>query len=240
MRSCAEARSGRVDPSRCAGSVSELRAAPSRRRGSLPAKGRNGAWCEPPHLTGLRKRELYFLTWRDLDLRVGTLRVSGAGKVGFSPKDYEERPIPLPPDLIEILSALPRRADWVFPSRKGTRLTHLLRRLKTIAARAGVPEATLHKFRHTYGTRLLEQGADRYRAEAHGAQRYRDHSQVPQSRGAGSGEADHRFRQEADQHSGRTRSAVGAKRRWPPDCAGSDRHRQEEQWKKGRVYSCQL
>ncbi|MBM3813311.1 MAG: hypothetical protein FJW20_16930, partial [Acidimicrobiia bacterium] len=34
-------------------------------------------------LTGLRKRELYFLTWRDVDLRVGTLRVSGAGKVGF-------------------------------------------------------------------------------------------------------------------------------------------------------------
>jgi hypothetical protein len=60
------------------------------------------------------------------------------------------------------------------------------------------------------------------------------------SRCAGSGEADHRFRQEADQHSGRTRSAVGAKRRWAPDCAGSDRHRQGEQWKKGRVYSCQL
>jgi site-specific recombinase XerD len=53
-----------------------------------------------------------------------------------------------------------RRAEWVFPSLKGTRLTHLLRRLRTIAAHAGVPEATLYKFRHTYGTRLLEQGAD--------------------------------------------------------------------------------
>jgi integrase len=111
-------------------------------------------------LTGLRKRELYFLMWRDVDLRRGTLTVSGEGKTGFSPKDYEEREIPLPPDLLEILSGLERRADWVFPNRKRNRLNHLLRRLQTITAKAGIPEATLHKFRHTYATRLLERGAD--------------------------------------------------------------------------------
>ena len=36
----------------------------------------------------------------------------------------------------------------------------MLRRLKVIAKHAGVEEATLHKFRHTYATRLLESGAD--------------------------------------------------------------------------------
>jgi len=111
-------------------------------------------------LTGLRKRELYFLTWKEVDLGMATLRVSGEGKVGFSPKDYEERVIPLPPDLLEILKALPKRAFWVFPNRNGNRLNHLLRRLKTIADRAAIGGATLHKFRHTYATRLLEEGAD--------------------------------------------------------------------------------
>ncbi|MGH9771914.1 MAG: tyrosine-type recombinase/integrase [Candidatus Acidiferrales bacterium] len=111
-------------------------------------------------LTGLREQELCFLTWRDLDFKSACLRVSGEGKVGFSPKDYEERVIEMPPDLIAILSSLPRRAEWVFPTKGGKRLTHLLRQLKRIAAAAGVADATLHKFRHTYATRLLEEGAD--------------------------------------------------------------------------------
>lgn len=114
-------------------------------------------------LTGLREEELYFLTWPDVDLKhpeEATIRVTGDGKKGFSPKDYEERIIPIPEDLANLLAELPKKSPWVFPGKTGGRTNHLLRRLKEIAAAAEVQDATLHKFRHTYATRLLESGTD--------------------------------------------------------------------------------
>jgi integrase/recombinase XerD len=111
-------------------------------------------------LTGLREKELYYLTPADVDLKEATIQLTGEGKEGFSPKDYEERIIPIPPDLVELLKELPRESKWAFPSTRGGQLNHLLRRLKDIAKKAKVPDATLHKFRHTYATRLLESGAD--------------------------------------------------------------------------------
>ena len=114
-------------------------------------------------LTGLREEELCFLMWPDVDLGNlddASIRVSGDGKQGFSPKDYEERLIPVPRELAELLERLPRGSRWVFPTKSGNRHTHLLRRLKEIADAAQVAGATLHKFRHTYATRLLERGGD--------------------------------------------------------------------------------
>jgi integrase len=114
-------------------------------------------------LTGLREEELCYLMWPDVDLANldnATIRVSGEGKQGFSPKDYEERFVPIPRELAELLKKLSRTAKWVLPTKAGNRQTHLLRLLKEIADTAKVTGATLHKFRHTYATRLLESGCD--------------------------------------------------------------------------------
>jgi integrase len=48
------------------------------------------------------------------------VRVQAKGD--FSPKDYEEREIPMPPDLIRLLEKLPRTSRWVFPTGKGNRM----------------------------------------------------------------------------------------------------------------------
>lgn len=111
-------------------------------------------------LTGLRESELCWLTWEDLCLEPGREHVVVRAKPGFTPKDYEQREVPLPASLAELLRALPRRDAYVFPAARGGREQHLLRRLKRAAKLAGVEGATLHRFRHTYATRLLEQGAD--------------------------------------------------------------------------------
>jgi integrase len=71
-------------------------------------------------LTGFREQELYFLAWPDVDLKKGTVRVTAKPEEGFSPKDYEERPTSIPPDLVDVLKALPQTSRWVFPTRKAT------------------------------------------------------------------------------------------------------------------------
>ncbi|MGQ9768814.1 MAG: tyrosine-type recombinase/integrase [Anaerolineae bacterium] len=111
-------------------------------------------------LTGLRESELCWLTWEDVCLEPGREHVVVRAKPGFTPKDYEQREVPLPASLAELLRNQPRRDEFVFPAARGGREQHLLRRLKRVAKRAGVEGATLHRFRHTYATRLLEQGAD--------------------------------------------------------------------------------
>jgi integrase len=110
--------------------------------------------------TGLRKDELRFLIPTDIDLTKKEVRITA--KAGFVPKDYEEREIPIPDKLVEILKQLPMSSTWVFTNGNGKQFgrSHLLRRLQRLAGDAEVENATLHKFRHTYATRLLEGGAD--------------------------------------------------------------------------------
>src|SRR5580700_768542 len=75
-------------------------------------------------LTGLRDKEMRYLTWRDIDFRTQVIRVTRKPLYGFKPKNKEEREVPVPASLIAALKkykgAKKLNADaLVFPNESG-------------------------------------------------------------------------------------------------------------------------
>jgi integrase/recombinase XerD len=115
--------------------------------------------------TGLRRGELERLDLDAFDRREGTLRIDGR-------KTGRERCVPLPEMVLRCLEAyLPWRHNQLeatgqvgeralLISRNGTRLTgHAISNaIHSISRRAGVSIHSLHQFRHTCASDLLEAG----------------------------------------------------------------------------------
>jgi integrase len=105
-----------------------------------------------------------YLFWRDLNLKLPTLRVVSKPELGFFPKRWEEREVPVPVDLAQVLGSHPQSIDspFVFPSPTGNREQNFLRRCKEIATRARLDASTfdLKTFRSTYATSMLRAGFD--------------------------------------------------------------------------------
>jgi integrase len=99
--------------------------------------------------TGFREREVANLAWTDIDWREGKLNVSAKPDLGFTPKSYEERSVPVPRALIANLRERQKGSSslLIFPSRphptksecKGDKPdNHMLEMCKQIAFRAGL------------------------------------------------------------------------------------------------------
>jgi len=105
-----------------------------------------------------------YLFWSDINADLRTIRVTSKAQHGFYPKRWEEREVPIPAPLAEILQKRPRReqSPFVFPSPTGNREQHMLDRCKEVAKRAGLdPEKfDLKTFRSTFATRMLRAGFD--------------------------------------------------------------------------------
>jgi integrase len=114
---------------------------------------------------GLRREEIRFLTWKDIDLTGAFLRVT-AKPPGFSPKNHEERTVPLNQDILaylrELRAAWPD-AEWVCLNCEfGQWSLGLTKWSRELFNAAGIERdhGTLHRLRHTFGTRLLHAGVD--------------------------------------------------------------------------------
>ena len=131
-------------------------------------------------LSGLRDKEMRVLTWRDIDFRTQVIRVTGKPLYGFKPKNKEEREVPVPASLVAALKKYKGTRKLhpdtlVFPNEAGRPDKRHEFKLKRIAFHAKLncgqcvtkhgnkcaegPYCSnffLHKFRHTFATRNLQ------------------------------------------------------------------------------------
>src|SRR5262249_294598 len=115
-------------------------------------------------LTGLREMEVVHLFWSDIRFDLLKVRVTSKPELGFYPKRWEEREVPIPVQLVNVLKTHHPRpgCNFVFPSPAGNREYHMLDRCIAVAARAGLDPAEfdLKTFRSTFATRSLRAGFD--------------------------------------------------------------------------------
>jgi integrase len=126
---------------------------------------------------GLREQELMHVQWSDVNFAKKTVLVRSKLDWGFKVKDKEERSMPIPDDVMELLvqHRAHRGGQLFITGTSGNRPnTHLLRMLKRLVDNAGLgcgdctpcrernecQEWFLHKFRASYATALLRNGLD--------------------------------------------------------------------------------
>ena len=115
--------------------------------------------------TGLRRGELQWLAWEDVDLEKGWLHVRA--KDGWAPKNGKDRKLPIHPKVRVTLERTPRVHRWVFTARRSKQcpngggqihVEHVRERLLRILDRIGIGRGGLHSFRRFFITHCANKG----------------------------------------------------------------------------------
>lgn len=127
--------------------------------------------CCPPYLRavvavgyymGLRKSEVVGLSWQEIDLKDGFIRLSGART-----KNKSARSVPLHPRVVSILESLPHglHTDHVFLN-GGTPIKEFKNSYASACKAAGLQDLTFHDLRHCAINNLRLAGNDFFRIMA--------------------------------------------------------------------------
>ena len=120
--------------------------------------------------TGIRLGEFLNLTWQDVDFEKKTLYIRP--KEDWQPKSKDSiRQIPLNEAALKAFSQrknINESEAYCFSSAKGTRLSKNVMRntLLKAAAKAGIRNITVHTFRHTFASHLVQQDESIYKVKA--------------------------------------------------------------------------
>jgi integrase len=101
-------------------------------------------------LTGLRREEACGLRWREIDFAANCLRLE-ATKTGRSMR-------PIGKAALQLLAALPRYDEWVFPNRDGSGSADLKKAIATLFDEAGLADARSHALRRTFASFAADEG----------------------------------------------------------------------------------
>jgi integrase len=103
--------------------------------------------------TGMRRGEIFKLRWEDLDFRRGFINI-------VEPKGGKSQKIPMNRAVREVFEAIPKRTDWIFPSRTGGPRKDANKDFLAIKLEAGLPAdfRHMHGLRHLYATMLASSG----------------------------------------------------------------------------------
>jgi len=105
-------------------------------------------------LTGMRRGELFKLTWDDVDFERGMVTLR-------EPKGGKTQTIPVSPLALEVLKSLEVDSPYVFPGKEGQQRTDFKGPWLRIRKAAGLPENfRFHGLRHHFASTLVSAGYD--------------------------------------------------------------------------------
>lgn len=104
--------------------------------------------------TGMRRGEIFSLTWDDVDFGRGFISIRG-------PKGGHDQSIPFNDVARHVIQNQPRTdSPYIFPGRKGGKRVDVKKRLNELKNAAGLPDdfRPLHGLRHAYASMLASSG----------------------------------------------------------------------------------